>query len=77
MVFCFPCKRLFKHFDDEASTSKTPLTKTRTPPATSAPNNEKVKAIRPNIAIIIYSMYGHIAKSQRSQSCSPSELLLT
>lgn len=72
MVFCFPCKRLFKHFDDDLASAKAPLTKTQTPPATrgtpSKPEekvdeklDEKVNARRPNIAIIIYSMYGHIA----------------
>ncbi|GJE84835.1 flavoprotein WrbA [Phanerochaete sordida] len=64
MVFCFPCKRLFKHFDDEADASaRTSLTKTQTPPPKTSPKTEKAAAPRrPNIAIIIYSMYGHIAK---------------
>ena len=55
MVFCFPCKVFRRNFDDEDSTSKAPLTEPKS----------QVEAPRtsPRVAIIIYSMYGHIAQS--------------
>ncbi|KAF7799124.1 hypothetical protein EIP86_010354 [Pleurotus ostreatoroseus] len=71
MVFCFPCKRLWKNFTDDqdnsSSTSQTKLNKastsekaysSRSPAKTTA---EEKRARRPQIAIVIYSMYGHIA----------------
>lgn len=77
MVFCFPCKRLFKGFTDDednhSSTSKTKLNKAAVAEKSSTPRSPvKTAAVvdkrapRPRVAIIIYSMYGHITGSESS-----------
>ncbi|KAJ3540833.1 hypothetical protein NM688_g6170 [Phlebia brevispora] len=74
MVFCFPCKRSRKNFDDHddvSASSSTLMNKSkddrrssRIPPPT-VTAVEKSSA-HPRIAIIIYSMYGHIATMAES-----------
>ena len=69
MVFCFPCKSLGKNFkeDNEPPKSKPESNGKKeeskaepaAAPATSADAAEAKEG--PKIAIIIYSMYGHIA----------------
>ena len=65
MVFFLPIKRLFKkshdygHEEVASMSSNTKLTKQPTQPAVSA-QPEKTMVKRPRIAIVIYSMYGHI-----------------
>lgn len=74
MVFCFPCKRLWKNFTDDqdnsSSTSQTKLNKASTSEKTYSSRSPtktttaEKRASRPQIAIVIYSMYGHIAGSE-------------
>ncbi|KAK0447057.1 flavoprotein WrbA [Armillaria borealis] len=61
---CFPGKRQKDNFDDAikadpkaASTSSQPP-----PPSTSTAKSSPSPAMAPKVAIVIYSMYGHIAK---------------
>ncbi|KIP05801.1 hypothetical protein PHLGIDRAFT_14295 [Phlebiopsis gigantea 11061_1 CR5-6] len=70
MVFCFPCRSLrgIADDDDKPSTSKAP-SKPQAPArasaaASAATLHEKTQDLKtgPKIAIIIYSMYGHITQ---------------
>lgn len=84
MVFCFPCKSVGKHFNEDNTPPKprpsAPATTTNgtangntrmpasdAPPTIPAPElNIKTdeKPTGPKVAIVIYSMYGHIAASK-------------
>lgn len=87
MVFCFPCKSLGKNFKEDngppkaksapasAANGKTEAKPVETTPAAAASN--AAAESKPRVAIIIYSMYGHIAGSKSRllnsrPSCSPS-----
>ena len=80
MVFCFPCKNTSRYFsDDTPSTSKPSKTmsaeqEVSPAPASAATTTEEKSKGGPKIAIIIYTMYGHIAKSMFTHS--PIELFL-
>lgn len=75
MVFCFPSKRLRRLFSDDDHETLSSSTALAKKPQSSAPASspaapsravipqEKAKGA-PKVAIIIYSMYGHIAKSK-------------
>ncbi|KAI0690662.1 flavoprotein-like protein [Cerioporus squamosus] len=61
---CFPGKRLKKAFSDDIESKP----KSQPAPAKSSPTSSTTKAstMSPKVAIIIYSMYGHIAKMAES-----------
>ncbi|TFK78458.1 hypothetical protein K466DRAFT_668433 [Polyporus arcularius HHB13444] len=62
---CLPGKRLKKTFSDDVESKPT---KPAAAPAKSSPTSTSTKAssMSPKVAIIIYSMYGHIAKLAES-----------
>ncbi|RPD65312.1 flavo protein WrbA [Lentinus tigrinus ALCF2SS1-7] len=64
---CFPGKRLKKTFSDDIESKPKPATSAA--PAKPSPTSTKVStspAMSPKVAIVIYSMYGHIAKLAES-----------
>ena len=64
---CFPGKRLKKTFSDDIESKPKPKPAAPAPaPAKSSPaaatsTPTKASAMSPKVAIVIYSMYGHIA----------------
>jgi len=58
---CFPSKKTKAAFDDDKPSKAAPPKDTKQPTSTPAPT-----AMSPKIAIIIYSMYGHVAKLAES-----------
>ena len=66
---CFPSKKQKANFedDDKKPASKTksassPIPPTNSQPLTSTSSPTQTTKMAPKVAIVIYSMYGHIAK---------------
>ncbi|KAI0346944.1 NADH-quinone oxidoreductase [Trametopsis cervina] len=77
MVFCFPCKSVGKNFKEDneppkpKTNGKAAETKPAAEPATAAPLVEQARVedkpkAQPKVAIIIYTMYGHIGSLAES-----------
>ncbi|KAF8622977.1 hypothetical protein AX15_006575 [Amanita polypyramis BW_CC] len=60
---CFPSKKQKKNFNDDAPMAKS---QSGNPPAMEAKETDNMMSSGPRVAIVIYSMYGHIAKLAES-----------
>ena len=78
---CFPGKRLKKTFSDDIESKPKPKpapapapAPAKSSPAAATSTTTKASAMSPKVAIVIYSMYGHIAKGKRI--CYTTRVLL-
>jgi NAD(P)H dehydrogenase (quinone) len=75
---CFPTKNQKALYSDESAKQQPPSSDTKAPaaPVATSSTTPIVTPMAPNIAIIIYTMYGHIAKCSLSLHPPSSSPLL-